>query len=385
VQPATRVIYKLASSYCSKLTLVLLITTALSGADTAEAAFQRAVSALSSQDYKTAEKEFQLVLKLEPGNVGALGNLGVVYSKTQLYDKAIGVYQRALKVAPGDKALSTNLGLAYLKQERFTAALPLFVRLSQDPTNLQARELVATCHLSLFQNQEALAEVSSLLEAEPDNAGLLYMKGVALSRLKKISESQQAFTRMMAATNPAQANFLMGKASYETEGFDQAADFFRKVIAADPAFEGAHRELGKTLVSLRDDDNAEKELRLAGTNDSEAVYFLGALLSQRHPAEAITLLNKSKELAPDFWGPFYYLGRIAVEQGRAKEAVGYLERAAALNPEESAVQYQLGRAFQKTGREAEARTAFARVKELKEKSLRKELNILSPSSQDKAK
>jgi tetratricopeptide (TPR) repeat protein len=268
--------------------------------------------------------------------------------------------------------------LAYLKQERYASALSVFAKLARDPKNLQARELQATCLVSLFRNQEALTEISSLLDAEPANPALLYMQGVVLSRMKRGEEAEAAFAKMIAATQPAQANFLMGKASYETENFEQAAGFFRKALSADPALEGVHRELGKTLVSLRDDDAAEKELRLAGPDDSEAVYFLGALLSQRQPDQAIALLNRAKQIAPDFWGPYYYLGRIAVEQGRGTDAIALLERAAVLNPEESAIQYQLGRAFQKAGKPEDARAAFARVKELKEKSLRKEVNILSP-------
>lgn len=341
-------------------------------------AFQRAASALSSQDYASAERDFRLVLKMEPGNVGALGNLGVVYSRTHRYNDAIGVYKRALKIAPGDQALSTNLGLAYIKQERYGIALPIFEKLATVPTNLQAQELLATCRLSLGQYEQALIVLNGLLLSEPGNPGVLYMQGIALARLKRTDEANAAFSRMMGASSSAQASFLMGKASYETESFQQAAEYFRQTLAADPTFEGAHRELGKTLISLREDEAAEKELKLEKPADSETLYFLGALLSQKRPEEAAVLLKQSLALTPDFWGPLYYLGRMDAEAGRVKQALPLLERAAAMNPEESGIQYQLGRALQKAGRELEAKIAFARVKELKEKSLRKEVNILSP-------
>jgi tetratricopeptide (TPR) repeat protein len=361
--------------------LVLLSAASLFAADTAEAIFQRAAAALVAQNYETAERDFQAVLKLQPANVGALGNLGVVYSRTHQYDHAIEVYQRALKIAPGDKALTTNLGLAYIKQERFSAAAPIFEKLTAaDPANLQARELLATCRLSLGQYEKALTVIAPLLEAEPTNPGILYMQGVALSRLKRPAEAREAFTKMMSAATPAQASFLMGKAGYETGNFEEAAASFRQALAADPNLEGAHRELGKTLISLRDDDNAEKELRLAGPADTEALYFLGALLSQKQPTEAEALLKKAREQSPDFWGPLYYLGRLEAEQGRTKEAIPLLERAAKMNPEESAIQYQLGRAMQKAGREPEARAAFEKVKKLKENSLRKEVDTLSPNN-----
>ena len=369
----------MGSKFFSSLTLIVCCS-ALHGAETAEAAFQRAASALLSQDYAAAENGFQAVLKLEPGNISALGNLGVVYSRTHRYAQAIDTYNKALRLAPGEKGLLTNLGIAYVKQEQFAAALPSFEKLAADASNLQARELLATCRLSLGQYDRALATLQPLAEAEPGNAGVLYMLGVSLTRLKRTDQAHEAFARMMSAVSPAQANFLMGKASYETERFDDAARFFRATLAADPAFEGAHRELGKTLISLRDEENAEKELRQAGPEDPEALYFLGGLLAQNRPADAIPLLNKSRQLSPDFWGPVYYLGRIAVEQGRWREALPLLERAATLKPDEASIQYQLGRALQKAGRTQEANAAFARVKDLKSRSLEKEVNSISPDT-----
>lgn len=359
------VTYNLRSRFSSSLVTFVLLSSALQGADPAEVAFQRATSAFSSQDYGAAERDFLVVLKLEPRNTGALGNLGVIYSRTGRYAKAIEAYQQALRIAPGNAGLLTNLGLAYIKQEQFAQALPIFEKLASDPSNLQARELVATCHLSLGHSEAAVAVLQPLLRDEPNEPGVLYMTGVALSRLKRTDEAHHAFEKMMRSVSPARANFLMGKASYETQRFDDAASYFRKSIDADASLQDTHRELGKTLISLRDDEGAEKELRLAGQDDPEAVYFLGGLLSQKKPEEAIPLLLRAQRMTPDFWGPLYYLGRVYVELGRTREALPLLERAAKLKPDESQVQYQLGRALQKLGRAADAKAAFARVRELK--------------------
>jgi len=350
------------------LALIVFGCAAARGSESAAVIFQKGAAALAAEDYPTAEGSFQAVLKLEPRNVGAMGNLGVVYSRSRRFSEAISIYKRALRIAPADKFIATNLGLAYVRQEQFADALPIFEKLAAAPSNLQARELLATCRLALGEYKSAVAALQPLLAAEPANPGALYLLGVALTRLKRPEEAHEAFAKMMAAVSPAQANFLMGKASYETERFIEAVDFFRKVLQADPAFDGAHRELGKALISLNDDENAEKELREAPPDDFEALYFLGGLLARTRPAEAIPILEKARTLAPDMWGPPYYLGRIYVDQGRTTEALSLLERAAKLNPDESAIQYQLGRAFQKAGREADAKAAFDRVTKIKNRS-----------------
>jgi tetratricopeptide (TPR) repeat protein len=265
------------------------------------------------------------------------------------------------------------LGLAYIKQERFADALPIFEKL---PSNPRVRQLLATCLVETGQNARALEALQPLLAAAPADTGLLYLQGLALTRLKRLDEAHEVWTRMMASANPAQANFLMGKASYETGSFEPAADYFRKALEADPNLRDAHRELGKTLVSLRDNAAAAKELRLADPADPEALYFLGGVLAQESDPAAAATLEKARAMNPDFWGPYYYLGKLEFEQGKLKEALVNLEHAAKLKPDQSGVVYQLGRAYQKAGRSAEAQAAFEKVKQLKAAAQQQEAEAL---------
>jgi Flp pilus assembly protein TadD len=168
----------------------------------------------------------------------------------------------------------------------------------------------------------------------------------------------------------------MGKASYETGSFEPAADYFRKALEADPNLRDAHRELGKTLISLRENTAAAKELRLADPADPEALYFLGGVLAQENDPAAAATLEKARTMNADFWGPYYYLGKLEFEQGKLKEALANLEHAAKLKPDESAVIYQLGRAYQKAGRPAEAQAAFEKVKQLKAAAQQQEAEAL---------
>ena len=148
--------------------------------------FQKAVAALSSGDYAAAEAGFQQVLKAAPNHVGALGNLGVVYSRTSRPDKAIAAYQRALRVVPQDKALMLNLGLIYVKQESYTDALPLFEKLvAANGSNLQARELLATCQLNTGRVAAAIQGLEALRKEDPATTASVYMVGIAyLGRTK---------------------------------------------------------------------------------------------------------------------------------------------------------------------------------------------------------
>ena len=114
--------------------------------------FERAAQSLQSGDFEAAERDLIEARKLAPTNPAVLSNLGVVYSKTERYGKAVEAYQAALKSRPGDPRLLINLGLAHLKQEEYRKALPLF-RKVQTP---QARELEAGCLIFTGEPRKAI-------------------------------------------------------------------------------------------------------------------------------------------------------------------------------------------------------------------------------------
>jgi len=53
-------------------------------------------------------RDSQRFSRKQPNHVGALGNLGVVYSWTQRSARAMETYQRALRLSPGDVALCSE-------------------------------------------------------------------------------------------------------------------------------------------------------------------------------------------------------------------------------------------------------------------------------------
>jgi tetratricopeptide (TPR) repeat protein len=342
--------------------------------------FDKAAAALSSGDYAAAEAGFQQVLKASPNHIGALGNLGVVYSKTGRLDKAIGVYRRALRLSPSDKGLLLNLGLAYVKQDSYADALPIFQSLVKAaPGNLQARELLATTELHTGQLTAAVRGLETLSVEDRQNTGLLYLLGIGYLKQNQPEKAHQALEAFLTSAPPAQANFMLCKAYYEAELFDEAAGQCRKSLEIDPSLIGAHRELGKVLVSQRSLD-ASTELAAAvrqDPNDSEALYFLGAaLLQEDRVEEAVTHLERARQLSPGFWGNYFYLGKAKLQLKQTAQAVPLFEKAAALNSSESAVYYQLGRALQALGKTEEANRAMQRVRELKAIGLDKETKAI---------
>ena len=153
--------------------------------------------ALSSGDYPAAEAGFNKILEADPRNVSALANLGVLYSKTHRYGKAIQVYQRALRISPQMREVQLDLGLAYLKQEDYVHALPYFRQLhTQSPSDHQATMLLATCLTFSGHPDQGLSLLKLLTEGEDADPAALYLLGVAYARAGQAQPAEDVFTRL---------------------------------------------------------------------------------------------------------------------------------------------------------------------------------------------
>jgi tetratricopeptide (TPR) repeat protein len=157
---------------------------------------------------------------------------------------------------------------------------------------------------------------------------------------------------------------MEGQVWYDTSVFDRAAKCYRDAAAAGRP-DGVERELGKTLLSLRENAEAEAQFRAAlarDPDDLEAQYFLGAMLVQAgNPAAGQGYLESVARHRPGLWGTYYYLGKARLASGQARAAIPLLQEAARRAPGEVPVQYQLARALQAAGRKAEAARAFKSI------------------------
>jgi protein O-GlcNAc transferase len=346
-------------------------------AQPANVVFDQAVQALASGDYTAAERGFQTIIREQPRNVGALGNLGIVYSRTNRADEAIATYERALRLSPDDKVLLLNLGLVYMKQESHQRALPLFARVvAIDPQHQQARQLLAFCRLYTGQLTPAIHDLEALHEASPHDEQILFL--LALAYLKKggPEEAKATFEQMFELAGPARAQFLLGRACYEAGLFSPAEESFLEVRRLDPNFPGLHLELAKVYIGQYRTGDAVRELDVVlkeNPNDQDASYFLGSLLVQEaRYREAIPYLERARKLKPDSWAAFFYLGKAKLRLQHPAEAVALLRRAVTLNPDKASAYALLGQALEACGRETEASRAFRRVRELDDRTLKED-------------
>ena len=332
---------------------------------TPEQAFNKAMQAMQTGDYPTAEQGLRGILREQPNNPAVLANLGVLYSKTHRYTEPVDAYKHALRAAPAQEPVQLNLGLAYLKQNDYEKALPYFSHLHEvHPAEAQFAILTATCLTYTGKAQDAIAMLQPVATPN-ENRAALYVLGIAYMRADQPDKAREVLSQVFAGAPSAQASFLLGEAYANATDYPSATQAFQSTLATDPKFPGAHRELGRTYLGMHQNADAERELRLAvqaDPSDSIALYSLGALLAQESRfADARPILEQAQRAAPDSWATAFYLGKAEYELHNTYPAEKQLRRAAELNPDEPGAPYLLSRILRAQGHTDEASQWMQRV------------------------
>ena len=90
------------------------------------------------KNYQKAVKCYEDEIKLQPNNVGALYNLGLVFYLQADYKKALNYYKEGIKLDPNNPNIYKNLGNIFLELGEFDEAKKCYEKaIENEPENLE--------------------------------------------------------------------------------------------------------------------------------------------------------------------------------------------------------------------------------------------------------
>ncbi len=217
---------------------------------------------------------------------------------------------------------------------------------------------------------EAARCFGDALAAEPGAHSVLNKLGFCLTELGRFEEALQHLQRAPALESPsanvlAETHYLLANLAKIRGTPQQAVQCLQSVIACDPQFEPAYRDLCFLLLDASKLDDAQHLMQAAlqqFPDSAEFHFYLGNIFhEQRRWEAASSSFRAALELAPDYAFAYVNLSAALQEQGEIEQALAMLEQALARNPDVSDWHVKRGYLLQLQSRFGEAFEAYQRA------------------------
>ena len=260
-----------------------------------------------NRNYDEAMTSFNEALKRQPRDARALRYRAEVFMARRDLPRAIADLQAALAI---EKTTSTMLRLAELQHQakQDTEAANLYQQiLVAEPANNEAREGLAAVLIGSGKAAEAIAELETLIKAQPNQAALR----AQLAALYLLTQPEKALEQYVAAAKlePSQVSHRIGAgaALVKLRHFQEAVGVLRQVLEQPPPDEQAyfaHTNLGTALFELQDYAGASREYLWILNHQKDrkrtavTLYFLGICFDKLNDYEqALKAYEQFLELA----------------------------------------------------------------------------------------
>jgi tetratricopeptide (TPR) repeat protein len=255
--------------------------------------FRAALQAQNSGHFDVAAREYQAVLRLQPGLAEAYANLGLIYYLQAKFEESSQALAKATALKPGLRGTDLFLGMDYVRLERPRKAVPYLERAAQEePANKQAQVWLGTALWNSGHRRAALQQLRKTARLFPTDVDALYALGEAYQKAaeRQLEQLSPKYARMLRNGNePRQWNHpgaLAPGGKSSNLYTELRVDFGRK------DYQAAETKLVAFLA--------------ANPNNAEARY----LLARAYEHLSLSVLSRMFQLDPNSYRVHQLLGRI---------------------------------------------------------------------------
>jgi tetratricopeptide (TPR) repeat protein len=317
------------------------------------------------------------LVALDPNNVEAHGNIGVLLFFRGEYRQAVPQLRAAIQMQPNLSRIQALLGMAEEHTSDFLNARKdlevSFPLLEDKKFKTQAGLELVGIYTQTGNLDQAVIVIGQLQKADPENPEVQY----AAYRTYADLALESMLNLSLIAPDSAQMHQVMAHEESRLGHNNAAIANYRKAIAIDSHLPGVHFELAELLNTSADakvKKEAEQEYRVAveaNPMDEKSELRLGDIDAQRgNAAQAFQEYSKAVELQPSDSDAKLGLAKLLIDMNQTGKATALLEQTVQLDPTNATAHYRLGTVYRETGRSEDARREidlYKKYKAMKEK------------------
>ena len=278
------------------------------------------------------------ILKDDPNDNDARGLAATFMLEKGDVARAMTELQAVVTHSPDNPVAQYNLGRAHATRGEWEQARQNIQKaIDLRPDYLVARLALTQLQVTQRDYDAAIKSAQQVLTIDPNNTSARLMESLALMGQKKFVESRQLLDAMLKA-NPSSPEvlFQLGVVDLAESKFKEAEDSFRRSYELNPA----------------------NSRGLMGIVETE--------IAQKHPDQAMKLLQTESAKAPNRTDLILAMGNTAIRAGKYDEAISYFDKVSASLPKGSKAQgdifLRIGETYRRKGDLASSITALQQAR-----------------------
>jgi Flp pilus assembly protein TadD len=343
---------------------------------------------LSEGKAQAAAREFQAILAMDPNNIDARVDLGVLAYFQHDCGLAAPNLRKALSLAPSLPKAQALLGLCEERQGNFDEAANDLKKSFPNLGDSNLATLVGTNLVEIYYRKgylnRAARAVAELQRAHPTDVNILFMDYRIHAELAERARD----TLALVAPDSARMHELMAEQFVNRGDAAEAIVQYKKALARDPGLPGVHYELGEATLqnstSAESLVQAEHQFRAAleeNPNNAGAEAKLGRIAMLRgNGAQAQEEYQRALILDPNQIDALKGMGGIYARKGDSETALKYFLHASQSAPLDDSVHYQLASLYRKLGRTGDAGRELAAFQKLR--TIKNDTSLAQQRSQE---
>lgn len=334
-------------------------------------AFIDAARLIAARDLEGALALYRELLAQSPGDTRLLELMAPLLEELRRYDESDRIFEELMARQPDDLALHIRIAATYEARGDEARARELYTEVlrMEPPGDIAARALEglglgrAGEYIHEDRADDALAIFDEVLAILPRQRVALLGRAMALHRLQRFDEAEAAYLDMLAESPDNELALLeLGELYRETGRVEDAIETFERVQAravTQQQFQLVAERLtplyGQRLARIED------ALQRGVADIDEVVAFGETLVSRGFNQEAVDILRRALELAPQDARVHVWLGRAELGLGETARGLALIERGTELAPTDMATLAELAQVYEQLERFDDARRMWREI------------------------
>jgi tetratricopeptide (TPR) repeat protein len=262
--------------------------------------FEAGQSAQQAGSYDVAAREFQKVVAILPGAAEAYASLGLDYNANGKFAESARALSKCEALKPGLPGVDLYLGIDLVKLKEPGQAIGYLKHaLRMEPANKQAWLWLSEALLESGQVLESIDQLRSANSRFPSDPVLLFRLGEAYR-----SAADAGIEHVILAASGKPLIHQVYGDIYKDEGlWDKAIGHYRRALADDAGWHGAHTGLGEVALRRGKLEEAasefNRELEINPRSASTLALLGEAGFYRGRPGEALELLGRAVQIDAD--------------------------------------------------------------------------------------